>query len=221
MQKKKNVPIVNCEQTQSKNTYTRFLRGNYRNARMVQLAIEMAHFGASSGVICGILGVQAKRKVRLLVNEVHANPSERDSPESTPCKQGRDGYSTAWYVRVPERMVHTALLIKILNDTENEVGPEKNNIEKAERLLKVYKTYLCLIGGDHFTATIPFSRFWLATKLFAAQEIVFRRCKTKDCYSEYLDASSTSREVCQVCYEENEAKKTKPGKIKLVTASGD
>lgn len=220
MQKKRTTTIANSESTQSKNTYSRFLRGNYRNARMIQLAIEMAHFGASSGVICGILGVQAKRKVRLLVNEVHANASERNSAETTPCKQGRDGYSTAWYVRVPERMVHTALLIKILNDNEKDGGPERNNIEKAEHFLKVYKTYLHLVGEDHLTATVPFSRFWQATKLLAAQEIVFRRCKSKDCSSDYLDASSTSREICQVCHEENEAKKTKPGRMKLVPTTG-
>ncbi len=195
------------------------LRGDFRNARMVNATRKMADFGASPGAICSVLGIPTKRKIRDMVNKTHPSLHIRAGMEIDQGKRvrGRNIYSTTWYLREPERMVHAAYLIKILNSYAKDHGSVEEGIELAERMISAYETYLVLVGADSDSAVITFTRFNGVRVLLKIGDLVFRRCRSVECGCDYLEAASTTREICQVCHESNEiTKKISQGKLRLL-----
>lgn len=197
------------------------LRGDFKNARMVNATRKMADFDASPGAICSILGIQTKRKIRDMVNQTHPSLHTTAGMEVDQGKRvrGRNIYSKTWYLREPERMIHAAYLIKILTSYEKDLGTVEEGVDLAERMINAYETYLELVGSTSESAVITFTRFNGIRTLLKIGDFVFRRCKSIDCNCEYIEAASTTREICQICHESNEiAKKGAHRELKLLHA---
>lgn len=159
----------------------------YQEIQNLMIAAELARFGARTGVIEHLTGL-ASSTVRRLIRDV----TGRRSPS------GQLPYSTAWYERQPERMIHCALFLRLFaqesTDTENLPG---------RIFLNAYTNYCNSVSTPDSAAPrhrLFINRAHLAIQLLRIGELTYHYCPY--CGGRYIDARDKLADKCQICRKE-------------------
>ena len=148
-------------------------------------AAELVKQGARTGVLEQLTCLSAPVIKRLI----------RDITGSSP-RSGQLAYSTNWYEERRERLVHSSLFLRIFR--RKSAHPEKPRSTVFLDSYALYMNIVDLLPTSWQNHKLDVNRAFLASRLFAIGEFVWRHCE--QCHSKYISVNTALPQHCHSCH---------------------